>query len=82
MFVYPEINPIAISIGPVAIAWYGIMYLLGFIAAYVLAGYRVQQAWSPVSKEQVDDLVFYSVIGLIVGARFGYVFFYNLEFYI
>ncbi len=63
MFVYPEINPIAISIGPVAIAWYGIMYLLGFIAAYVLAGFRVQQVWSPVSKEQIDDLVFYSVFG-------------------
>ena len=57
MFVYPEINPIAISIGPVAIAWYGIMYLLGFIAAYLLAGFRVKQDWAPVTKEQVDDLI-------------------------
>ena len=77
MFVYPEINPIAISIGPVAIAWYGIMYLLGFIAAYVLAGFRVQQGWSPVSKEQVDDLVFYSVFGVILGGRLGYMIFYD-----
>ena len=77
MFVYPEINPIAISIGPVAIAWYGIMYLLGFIAAYVLAGFRVQQVWSPVSKEQVDDLVFYSVFGVILGGRLGYMIFYD-----
>ena len=58
MFVYPEINPIAISIGPLAIAWYGIMYLMGFIAAYLLAGYRVQQDWSPVTKEKVDDIIF------------------------
>ena len=77
MFVYPEINPIAISIGPVAIAWYGIMYLLGFIAAYLLAGFRVQQDWSPVTKEQVDDLIFYSVFGVILGGRLGYMIFYD-----
>ena len=77
MFVYPEINPIAISIGPLAIAWYGIMYLLGFVAAYLLAGYRVQQDWSPVAKEQVDDLIFYSVFGVILGGRLGYMIFYD-----
>ena len=77
MFVYPEINPIAISIGPGAIAWYGIMYLLGFIAAYVLAGFRVQQDWSPVTQEQVDDLIFYSVFGVILGGRLGYMIFYD-----
>ena len=63
MLVYPEIDPIAIQIGPISIAWYGIMYLLGFIAAYNLAKIRVQQDWSPLSNKHIDDLIFYSVFG-------------------
>ncbi len=77
MFIYPEIDPVAISIGPISIAWYGIMYLLGFIASYLLAGLRVQQEWSPLAKDQVDDLIFYSVFGVILGGRLGYMFFYD-----
>ena len=60
MLVYPEIDPIAIQFGPVSIAWYGIMYLLGFIAAFSLAIIRVKQDRSPLSKEHIDDLIFYS----------------------
>ena len=77
MLVYPEIDPIAIQFGPVSIAWYGIMYLLGFIVAYNLAKIRVQQDWSPLSKKHIDDLIFYSVIGVILGGRFGYMLFYD-----
>ena len=77
MLVYPEIDPIAIQFGPVSIAWYGIMYLLGFIAAFSLARIRVKQDWSPLSKDHIDDLIFYSVIGVILGGRFGYMLFYD-----
>ena len=77
MLVYPEIDPIAIQFGPVSIAWYGIMYLLGFIAAFSLARIRVKQDWSPLSKDHIDDLIFYSVIGVIIGGRLGYMLFYD-----
>ena len=77
MLVFPEIDPIAIQIGPVSIAWYGIMYLLGFVAAFRLARIRVKQDWSPLSKEHIDDLIFYAVIGVILGGRLGYMLFYD-----
>ncbi len=77
MLVYPEIDPIAIQIGPVSIAWYGIMYLLGFVAAFRLARIRVKQDWSPLSKDHIDDLIFYAVIGVILGGRLGYMLFYD-----
>lgn len=77
MLVYPEINPIAIQIGPISIAWYGIMYLLGFVAAFRLARIRVKQDWSPLSKKHIDDVIFYAVIGVILGGRLGYMLFYD-----
>jgi len=76
MFIYPEINPIAIQIGPLSIAWYGLMYLMGFIIAFALAKMRVKQEWSPIQDNQIDDLIFFSVIGVIIGGRSGYMLFY------
>jgi len=77
MFVYPEINPIAFSFGPIKIAWYGLMYLLGFVAAYWLANKRTKQDWSPVAIDQIEDLIFYSAVGVILGGRLGYMLFYD-----
>ena len=77
MFVYPEINPIAFSFGPIKIAWYGLMYLLGFVAAYWLATKRTKQDWSPVAIDQIEDLIFYSAVGVILGGRLGYMLFYD-----
>ena len=79
MFVYPEINPIAISFGPIQIAWYGLMYLFGFLAAYWLALERTKQDWSPLANDQIEDLIFYSAVGVILGGRLGYMFFYDME---
>ena len=79
MFIYPEINPIAISIGPIQIAWYGLMYLLGFMAAFWLAKIRIKTAWSPIHSNQLEDLIFYSAIGVIIGGRLGYMIFYDLN---
>ena len=53
MLVYPEINPIAISLGPFQIAWYGLMYLFGFLAAYWLAVKRTEKDWSPLANNQI-----------------------------
>ena len=79
MFVYPEINPIAISFGPIQIAWYGLMYLFGFLAAYWLALKRTKKDWSPIANDQIEDLIFYSAVGVILGGRLGYMLFYDME---
>ncbi len=77
MLIYPEINPVAIAIGPIKIHWYGIMYLLGFLGGWTLATYRSKRANSGWHKTQIDDLLFYIVLGIILGGRIGYMLFYH-----
>ena len=81
MLVHPDINPIAFRIGPVEVHWYGLMYLCGFATGWLLGRYRASQPGSTWTKAQVDDLVFYSALGVILGGRIGYVLFYNLPMY-
>lgn len=80
MLTYPEIDPVIFSIGFLKIRWYGLMYVLGFVAAWLLARHRAARDWSVVRPDQVDDLIFYSMLGVIVGGRLGYVFFYGLDY--
>ena len=77
---YPEIDPIIFSIGFVKIRWYGLMYVIGFVLAWLLARKRATTAWSPIKPEQVDDLIFYSMLGVIIGGRVGYVFVYGWDY--
>ncbi|NYT26531.1 MAG: prolipoprotein diacylglyceryl transferase [Candidatus Thiodubiliella endoseptemdiera] len=79
--IYPNINPIALDLGFVQIYWYGIMYLLAFLSAYLLANYRAKQlnSWN---KQQIEDLIFYGAIGVVAGGRLGYILFYNLGAFI
>ena len=77
MLTYPEIDPVIFSIGPLAVRWYGLMYVLGFVGAWLLARKRSQQSWSIVKPEQVDDLIFSGMLGVILGGRLGYAFFYG-----
>jgi phosphatidylglycerol:prolipoprotein diacylglycerol transferase len=77
MLAYPAIDPVAVSIGAVKIHWYGIMYLIGFAAVYLLGQYRAKQAWSPIKPEAIEDLVTYGAMGVILGGRIGYILFYN-----
>jgi phosphatidylglycerol:prolipoprotein diacylglycerol transferase len=85
MLTYPHINPIAVSIGPIfgigplRVHWYGIMYLIGFVAAWWLARYRSRQPGSTWSALDIDDLIFYSAIGVIVGGRLGWCLFYGRD---
>ncbi len=76
-FDYPNIDPVAISLGPLQIHWYGIMYLVGFGAAWWLGRYRARQSYTPLQELQVADLVFWCALGVVLGGRLGYVFFYN-----
>ena len=82
MLPYPSIDPIIVTIGPINLRWYGIMYLLGFIAAYFLGRHRCKQAWSPLHADQVEDLVFYAAVGAVLGGRIGYVFFYGFDYFV
>lgn len=77
MLTYPKIDPVAFSIGPVHIHWYGIMYLLGFFLAWGLARWRVKHYALPWTSEQIGDLIFTSALGVIIGGRLGYMLFYT-----
>ena len=75
-FVFPAIDPVIFELGPLSVRWYGMMYLVGFIAAYLLAGRRLSQTnWT---KEQLGDLLFWGFLGVILGGRIGYVLFLSL----
>lgn len=78
----PEFNPIAFSIGPVAVHWYGLMYLFGFAAFWLLGRMRAKEAWRQMSAADIEDLLFYGVIGVILGGRLGFCLFYQPEWYL
>lgn len=78
MLTYPHIDPIAFSLGPIAVHWYGIMYMVGFIGAWCLGMYRARQPNSLLTETQVTDLIFYAALGVILGGRIGYMLFYDL----
>ncbi len=83
MFVHPQFDPIAFQIGPVAVRWYGLMYLAAFVLFIVLGKVRARRnlltGWHP---RDVDDMLFYGVFGVILGGRLGYVLFYKPMYYL
>lgn len=82
MIAYPEIEPVAFSLGPLKVHWYGLMYLAGFALALWLGSVRARASnglWRP---EQVSDLVFYGAVGVILGGRCGYVLFYHFDYFV
>lgn len=78
----PNIDPVAIAIGPLKVHWYGLMYLVSFVGAWWLGRYRASRPNSGWKTDEVGDLVFYFAVGAIVGGRLGYVLFYNPSYYI
>jgi phosphatidylglycerol:prolipoprotein diacylglycerol transferase len=81
MLTYPGFKPIAFEIGPLKVHWYGIMYLLGFAGAWWLARRRAAKPGSTWTATDVDDLIFFDMLGVILGGRIGYVLFYGLKFW-
>jgi len=80
MLAYPDIDPVAIALGPVKIHWYGLTYIAGLAFAWWLARRRaVTQPFSPLQRDQVDDLIFYAAVGIVLGGRLGYALFYGFE---
>ena len=80
MLTYPDIDPIAISLGPLKIRWYGISYVVGILFAWWLL--RLRATRFHLTYEQVADLIFYATVGIILGGRLGSVLFYNLPYYL
>jgi phosphatidylglycerol:prolipoprotein diacylglycerol transferase len=78
---YPNINPEILRVGPFAVRWYGIMYLIGFASSYLLVQYQLKKSGSW-NRVDIDSLYSYLILGLLAGARLGYVVFYNLSFYL
>lgn len=79
---FPNIDPVIVKIGPLSLRWYGMMYLAGFAASYLLVGYQLKKKKIAAAVKEVDSLYSYLVLGLIVGARLGYVLFYDLGEYL
>lgn len=79
MLTYPHIDPVAISLGPLKVHWYGIMYLCAFGFAYFLGTLRTKRMNPVWTAEQLSDLIFYAAMGVILGGRCGYVFFYSFD---
>ncbi|HCA89770.1 MAG: prolipoprotein diacylglyceryl transferase [Legionellaceae bacterium] len=77
MLTYPHFNPVALAIGPLHIHWYGLMYLIGFFSAWLLALWRIKHYKLNWCAHEVSDLLFYGAIGVIIGGRLGYMLFYN-----
>ena len=84
MLIHPNFDPIAIHLGPLAVRWYGLMYLVAFVSAIVIGRLRLRlpyvaaQGWT---VKDIDDMLFYGVLGTILGGRIGYVVFYKASYY-
>jgi len=79
MLQHPDFDPVAIALGPVKVHWYGLMYVLAFASAWWLARKRAERPDSPMTPDQVEDLIFWGAMGVVLGGRLGYVLFYGWE---
>ncbi|HEX3140553.1 MAG TPA: prolipoprotein diacylglyceryl transferase family protein, partial [Rhizobacter sp.] len=85
MLVHPQFNPVALQIGPLAIHWYGLTYLVAFGLFLWLASIRVKKLWfakAGWTRRDVEDMLFYGVLGVVIGGRLGFVLFYNFSHYL
>jgi phosphatidylglycerol---prolipoprotein diacylglyceryl transferase len=79
---FPHINPVFLSIGPLQFRWYGLMYVLGFVATYFILRSEVSRKQLPLTRDDVADLVFFGAMGVVLGGRLGYILFYDLGVYL
>lgn len=83
MFVHPQFDPVALQIGPIALRWYGLMYLLGFGLFWLAGRYRIDRNPDSVwTRTDLDDALFFGILGVILGGRLGYVLFYKFGDYL
>ena len=82
MIPYPQIDPVFLRLGPLSFRWYGLMYLIGLLAAYFLIKSRAKVKQIALSYQQLSDLIVFSALGVFLGGRLGYVLFYNPSYYL
>jgi phosphatidylglycerol:prolipoprotein diacylglycerol transferase len=83
MLIHPQFDPVVVHLGPLAVRWYGLMYLLAFVLVLVLGRYRIRsQPWSGWRVRDLDDMLFLGVLGVVIGGRLGYILFYKLSDYL
>jgi len=78
---YPHIDPVLIHFGPFAVRWYGLMYVVGFLLGYFLLLKFSQREQYDLTKDEVGDLLYFCIAGLVIGARLGYCLIYNFSYY-
>lgn len=81
MLLHPQFDPVAFSLGPLSVRWYGLMYLVAFVQFIWLGRLRIKSRPSILTVEQLDDLLFYGMLGVIVGGRLGQVIFYEPAYF-
>ena len=79
MLTFPEIDPVALELGPLKVRWYGLMYLVGFVGGWWVAVRRAKQLALAWTEDQVSDLLFFVALGVVLGGRVGYVLFYSFD---
>ena len=82
MMIHPKFNPVAISIDPIAIRWYALSYIVGFMLFLWLGRRRIKQGNTAFTKEMLDDFLTWGVLGVILGGRLGYILFYKFSYYL
>jgi phosphatidylglycerol:prolipoprotein diacylglycerol transferase len=82
MLLHPQFDPVAFSLGPLSVRWYGLMYLVAFVQFILLGRYRIRTRPGLMTVTQLDDLLFYGMLGVIVGGRLGQVLFYEPGHYL
>ena len=82
MLLHPQFDPVAFSLGPLSVRWYGLMYLVAFVQFILLGRYRIRTRPGLLTVEQLDDLLFYGMLGVILGGRLGQVLFYEPGYYL
>lgn len=82
MLHYPQFDPVALQLGPVAIHWYGLMYLIGFALVWIFGRIRIKNGHTDLTVRDLEDIIFYGVLGVVAGGRLGYALLYKPDVYL
>jgi phosphatidylglycerol:prolipoprotein diacylglycerol transferase len=82
MLTYPHIDPVIVRVGPFKVRWYGMMYVIGFVLGLLIMRRMAKEDDGVLSAQDVEDLLFYLIFGVLIGGRLGYILFYNLPYYL
>jgi len=82
MLQHPQFDPVALQLGPISVHWYGLMYLLGFTAVWLLGRHRIRKGTTDLSTRNLEDIIFYGVAGVVIGGRLGYALIYKPGHYL